>query len=49
VLLLGFGTTGWHSRSAWVIESILAFVILSFFVGWLPLKLGLRQLKNFEV
>jgi ABC-2 type transport system permease protein len=48
VLLLGFGTTGWHGQAAWAAESILAFVLLSFFVGWLPLKLGLRQLKNFE-
>jgi ABC-2 type transport system permease protein len=48
VLLLGFGTSGWQERSAWAAESIIAFVLLSFFIGWLPLKLGLRQLKNFE-
>jgi ABC-2 type transport system permease protein len=48
VLLLGFGATGWHGRAAWAAGSVLAFVVLSFFVGWLPLKLGLRQLKYFE-
>ncbi len=49
VLLLGFGTTGWHGRETWAAESIVAFVLLSFFIGWVPLKLGLRQLKDFEV
>jgi ABC-2 type transport system permease protein len=48
VLLLGLGTSGWQGRVTWGAESIVAFVILSFFIGWLPLKLGLRQLKNFE-
>jgi ABC-2 type transport system permease protein len=49
VLLLGFGITGWHGRAAWATESVIGFVILSFLVGWLPLKLGLRQLENFEM
>ena len=49
VLLLGFGATGWHGRATWAAEGIIAFVLLSFLIGWLPLKLGLRQLKNFEV
>jgi len=49
VLLLGFGTTGLHGRAAWAAESIITFVVMSFLVGWLPLKLGLRQLKYFEV
>ena len=49
VLLLGLGTSGWHGQVAWAAESVAAFVLLSFFIGWLPLKLGLRQLKNFEV
>ena len=48
VLLLGFGTGGGHGGATWAAESILAFVILSFFMGWLPLKLGLWQLKNIE-
>jgi len=49
VLLLGLGTSGWQGRVAWAAESVIAFVLLSVFVGWLPLKLGLRQLKQFEV
>ena len=48
VLLLGFGTGGGHGGATWAAESIFAFVILSFFIGWLPLKLGLWQLKNIE-
>ena len=49
VLLLGFAATGWHGRASWAAEGIIAFVFLSFLVGWLPMKLGLRQLDNFEV
>ena len=48
VLLLGFGTTGLHDRASWAVESVVGFVLLSFVIGWLPLKLGLKQLKNFE-
>ena len=48
VLLLGFGTTGLHDRASWAVESVITFVILSFFIGWVPVKLGLKQLKNFE-
>jgi ABC-2 type transport system permease protein len=49
VLLLVFAASGWHGRAIWTTEGISAFVLLSFLIGWLPLKLGLRQLKNFEV
>ncbi len=48
VLLLAFGTTGLQARAAWVVASVGAFALLSFFIGWLPLKLGLRQLRRFE-
>jgi ABC-2 type transport system permease protein len=48
VLMLGFGTAGWHARSGWVIESILGFVLLSALIGWLPLQLSLRRLRDFE-
>ena len=27
---------------------VIAFVLLSFLIGWLPLKFGLQRLKNFE-
>jgi hypothetical protein len=39
---------GLHNHASWAIESVVAFVLLSFLIGWLPLKFGLRQLKNFE-
>jgi ABC-2 type transport system permease protein len=49
VLLLAFGTTGPHANAAWAAASITVFTLLSFCIGWLPVKLGLRQLKQFEV
>jgi ABC-2 type transport system permease protein len=49
VLLLGFGTTGLHGRANWAGESVAGFLLLSFFIGWLPLKWGLQRLKSFEV
>jgi ABC-2 type transport system permease protein len=48
VLLLVFGAAGLHSRESWAVEGITGFVLLSFCIGWLPLKFGLRRLKNFE-
>ncbi len=48
VLVLAFGTTGLHDHASWAAASVLIFVLLSFLIGWLPLKLGLRHLKNFE-
>ena len=49
VLLLAFGATGLHPNSTWVIASISAFALLSFCIGWVPFKLGLRQLRHFEI
>jgi ABC-2 type transport system permease protein len=49
VLLLVFGAAGLHSRASWAVEGIAGFVLLSLGIGWLPLKLGLRQLKDFEM
>jgi ABC-2 type transport system permease protein len=46
--LLVFGTMGLHGHESWAIESVVGFVLLSFLVGWLPLKMGLKHLKNFE-
>jgi ABC-2 type transport system permease protein len=48
IALLVFGTMGLHGHESWAVESVIAFVLLSFLIGWLPLKFGLRQLKNFE-
>ncbi len=46
--LLVLGGGGYHTHSDWGIASIIAFVGLSFVIGWLPMKWGLKQLKNFE-
>ena len=46
--LLVLGGGGFHSHSDWVVVSIIAFVVLSFVLGWLPMTMGLKQLKNFE-
>ena len=48
VLLLAFGTIGLHDHASWAVSSVLGFVLLSALIGWLPLKWGLQQLKNFE-
>jgi ABC-2 type transport system permease protein len=48
VLLLGFGTTGLHDHTSWAVGTVIAFVLLSIVIGWLPLKWGLQHLKNFE-
>ena len=48
VLLLVFGAAGLHSRESWAVAGITGFVLLSVCIGWLPLRFGLQQLKNFE-
>jgi ABC-2 type transport system permease protein len=49
VLLLGFGTAGRHPDPGWVLGSIASFAVISFAIGWLPLKLGFAQLKKLEI
>jgi ABC-2 type transport system permease protein len=48
VLLLGFGTTGMHPNQIWVFGSVVGFTVFSGMIGWVPLKIGLRRLKDFE-
>lgn len=48
VLLLAIGAGGFHGRKLWIIGSILGFSILSALIGWLPMKLGFRQLAKIE-
>ena len=48
VLLLGIGTAGFQARASWIVGSIILFSILSLLIGWLPMKLALRQLKTME-
>jgi ABC-2 type transport system permease protein len=46
--LIVLGASGLQGHFGWAVESIFAFLLLSFLIGWLPLKMGLQQLKNFE-
>jgi len=46
--LLIIGGGGFHGRVGWALASIILFVVISFLIGWLPMKTGLNQLKNFE-
>jgi ABC-2 type transport system permease protein len=46
--LLIFGGGGFHGHVGWALVSIILFVIISFLIGWLPMKIGLAHLKNFE-
>lgn len=48
VLLLGFGTTGIHPNPFWVFGSVVAFTLFSGLIGWVPVKIGLVRLKDFE-
>ncbi|HEX5398826.1 MAG TPA: hypothetical protein VFY06_07240 [Verrucomicrobiae bacterium] len=46
--LLVVGLLNRHTRLDWAIGSFAAFALLSVLIGWLPMKLGLRRLKDFE-
>jgi ABC-2 type transport system permease protein len=46
--LLIFGGGGFHGQVGWALVSIILFAIISFLIGWLPMKIGLAHLKNFE-
>jgi len=46
--LLVAGGGGFHSHVGLALVCILSFVALSFIIGWLPLKWGLKHLENFE-
>lgn len=37
-----------HASAGLATESTAGFVLLSFLIGWVPFKLGLRRLKDFE-
>jgi ABC-2 type transport system permease protein len=47
--LLVLGGGGYHGHNAWVLASLTGFVALSWVIGWLPMQLALKQVKNFEV
>jgi ABC-2 type transport system permease protein len=46
--LLVLGNGGLHGNPSWAVAGITAFVALSFFIGWVPMKIATRQLLNFE-
>jgi ABC-2 type transport system permease protein len=48
IALLVVGAGGFHSHTGLVLACIAGFVALSFVIGWLPMKWGLKCLKNFE-
>ncbi len=49
VVMLAYGTAGREPRTDLLAASVGGFVLLSAVVGWLPLKLGLRQVGKLEV
>jgi ABC-2 type transport system permease protein len=46
--LLVVGGGGLHGNTEWAAACIIAFTLLSFLIGWLPMKWGLKHLKFFE-
>jgi ABC-2 type transport system permease protein len=46
--LLVLGGGGLHGNTEWAAAGIIGFTLLSFLIGWLPMKWGLKHLKNFE-
>jgi ABC-2 type transport system permease protein len=48
VFVLAIGTAGFHAHVPWIIGSVVVFSGLSLIIGWLPMKLGLRQLEIME-
>jgi ABC-2 type transport system permease protein len=46
--LLVAGGGGFHPNANLALVCLTSFVLLSFVAGWLPMKWGLRHLKNFE-
>ena len=46
--LLVLGGGGYHAHTDWALASIGGFVLLSFIIGWAPMQLAMKQLKNFE-
>jgi ABC-2 type transport system permease protein len=49
VLMLGLGTNSIFMEEFWAMVSMAGFVFLSLAIGWLPMQLGLRKLRHFEI
>lgn len=51
ILTLAFGAAEMRAKNPsllWAGLSVVGFFLLSFLIGWVPYRLGLRQLKRFE-
>jgi ABC-2 type transport system permease protein len=51
VLVLAFGSAEMRTHApsqGWAAFSVTVFFVLSFVLGWVPFRLGLRQLQHFE-
>lgn len=51
ILMLAFGAAEMRAKNPsllWAWMSVCGFFALSFLIGWVPYRLGLRQLKRFE-
>jgi len=46
--LLVVGGGGFHAHIGLALACMVGFVLLSFTIGWLPMKWGLKHLENFE-
>jgi len=46
--LLVFGGSGLHGNIKWAVGCVIGFVALSIAIGWLPMRMGIRRLKDFE-
>ena len=49
IMLLSFSTARLHPHPSWVAASLGFFGLVSFLVGWVPLKLGRAQLRHLEI
>jgi ABC-2 type transport system permease protein len=49
VLLIAYGTSGRNLQFEVALTSVSGFAVMSFLVGWVPLKLGLWRLGRIEV
>jgi ABC-2 type transport system permease protein len=48
VLVVGVGTAGLRAQTGSTVISLTLFLLMSIGVGWVPLRMGLKQLNRFE-
>ncbi len=49
ILVLSLSTARLHTQIGWVAAGVATFLLFSFLIGWLPLKLGFVQLRRLEI